>query len=29
VHLYSYAMENRIKPETVMAEALRAYLGDA
>lgn len=29
VHLYSYAMDNHINPETVIAEALRAYLGDA
>jgi hypothetical protein len=29
VHLSSYALENHITPETVIAEALRAYLGDA
>lgn len=29
VALFSYAMGNNVKPETIMAEALRAYLGDA
>lgn len=29
VHLFSYAMQNKVKPETIVAEALRAYLGDA
>lgn len=29
VHLYSYAMESRVTPETIIGEALRAYLGDA
>jgi hypothetical protein len=29
VHLYSYAMESGVLPETIISEALRAYLGDA
>lgn len=29
VHLMHYAAGNRITPETVIAEALRHYLGDA
>lgn len=29
VHLYYYAAENGITAETVIAEALRAYMGDA
>ena len=27
--LYTYAEESDYKPETIVAEALRAYLGDA
>jgi hypothetical protein len=29
VHLYRYAMDSNVNPETIIAEALRAYLGDA
>jgi hypothetical protein len=29
VALFSYAMQSGVQPETIMAEALRAYLGDA
>ena len=29
VHLFSYAMECNVDPATVIAEALRCYMGDA
>lgn len=29
VHLCKYAMDSNVTPETIIAEALRAYLGDA